>query len=306
MNRISTSQVAARAVELILDRQRGLSDLQQTISTGRKMQRISDDPAAASQAERTRSEIASNTVESRMIGFARLRLAQIEGALGDGQAIMQRARDLMLAANNDTYSDNDRAKFAAELGGLREELFTLANRGDGLGSYLFGGNGSRTAPFTDDGVAVSYVADPGAQNTGSEGRFSTSIDGRSLFETVDNLGAVKTVFQALDDTIASLQDPANATPDLHTAIADQMRILDRGLERFGTARALAGHQMNAIDRAEQDLDRGEVAARERLSELVDADLAQAISDLAQQQTQLDAAMQTYVKISGRSLFDYIR
>ncbi|MEZ5649137.1 MAG: flagellar hook-associated protein FlgL [Burkholderiaceae bacterium] len=306
MSRISTAQIAQRAVETILDRQSSISDLQTTITTGRAMTRISDDPAAASQAERTRSEIATNTVESRMIGFARLRLSQAEGALGDGQEIMQRARDLMIAANNDTYSENDRAKFAAELTGLRNELFSLANRSDGLGSYLFGGYGSRTAPFEDDGVSVTYAADPGAQLVGSDGRFAVSLDGRSLFENVDNLGAVKSVFGAFDDAIAALSDPANATPDLHTAIADQMRIIDGANERFGTARAMAGHQLNAIDRAEQDLQRGELAARERLSDLVDADLAEAISRLAQQQTQLDAAMQTYVKISGRSLFDYIR
>ena len=241
-----------------------------------------------------------------MIGFARLRLSQIEGALGDGEEIMQRARDLMLAANNDTYSANDRAKFASELRGLRGELLTLANRGDGLGSYVFGGYGSRNAPFEETGGAVGYVADAGTQVTGQAATYATSIDGRALFETVDNLGAVKSVFGAIDNAIVALEDPANAVPDIHTNMADQMRIVDGALERFGTARAFTGQQMNAADRVARDLERGEASARERLSTLVDADLAEAISSLAQQQTQLDAAMQTYVKISGRSLFDYLR
>lgn len=306
MNRISTAQVAQRAIDLIQDRQARISELQQVVSGGRSLVLPSQDPAAASQAERTRSEVAGASIEGRMLGFARLRLSQIEGALGDGDEIMLRARDLMLAANNDTYSDNDRAKFAAELRGLRAELFTLANRGDGLGSYLFAGYGSRNAPFEDVGTGVQYVADAGSQITGQSTRYAISIDGRSLFETVDNLGAVKSVFTAIDDAIVALEDPGNAVPDIHTAMADSLRIVDAGKERFGTARALAGQQLAAADRAEQDLARGESAARERLSDLVDADLAEAISELAQQQTQLNAAMQTYVRISGQSLFDYLR
>ncbi|MEZ5739202.1 MAG: flagellin [Burkholderiaceae bacterium] len=78
------------------------------------------------------------------------------------------------------------------------------------------------------------------------------------------------------------------------------------LERFQVSRASIGHQLNAADRADEEIARGEVGAKERMGELVDVDLAEAISAMSQRQTQLDAAMQTYVKMSGLSLFDYLR
>lgn len=306
MDRISTSLIASRAVDIILERQAQLSDLQQTVATGRRVLRPSDDPVAAAQAEQTRSDIARMQVETRMIDFARQKLQQAEGALADGNDIMQRARELLIAANNDTYGASDRANFAQELRGLRNELLGLANRGDGLGSYLFGGIGSRTAPFEQTADGITFVADAGTRETGQAYRLATSIDGRELFGSADPGGGSNSVFTMLDETIAALQNAAIDPQALHIDVAAGIDGVDAAIDRFNNGRALLGQHLGAADRAEQDIARGTLGANERLSSLVDADLAEAISALAQGQTELDAAMQTYVKISGQSLFDYIR
>ena len=78
------------------------------------------------------------------------------------------------------------------------------------------------------------------------------------------------------------------------------------MDSFNSTRALLGEQLSAAERALQSLADNEVGARERLSDLADTDLAEAISELNQHQTEVQAAMQTYAQISGLSLFNYIR
>ena len=56
---------------------------------------------------------------------------------------------MVLAAGNPSYSDAERADLAQTLRGLRDQLLSVANRGDGAGGYLFGGQGTSEPPFVD-------------------------------------------------------------------------------------------------------------------------------------------------------------
>ncbi len=306
MTRISTAQVSQQAVDLITSRQAEMARLQTQIATGKRLTTPADDPHAAASTVHQKSEIARLDIERRMVDFAKLKLAQSEGAIGEGVDIYQRARELLLAANNDTYSDGDRASIATELRGLRSDLFSVANRSDGLGAYVFGGNGSRTAPFTEGAGGVAYVADPGVQLTGQERRYATTMDGSGLFATTDKTGASESIFTSLDRTIAMLERTDPVSGDLHAEIESMIDRFDVGLETFNAARGTVGEQLNSVDRRLEQISSGNLVATERLADLTDIDLAEAISALTTRRTELDAAMQTYAQISGLSLFNYIR
>jgi len=76
--------------------------------------------------------------------------------LGSATEAMQQARELLVAAGNGSYTDAERANLGARIRGLREQLFSIANRGDGSGGYLFGGQGSAQPPFVDGTGGVSF------------------------------------------------------------------------------------------------------------------------------------------------------
>lgn len=307
MTRIPTMYAHQRALEAMAQRRSALTNDQLQLSTGKRVNDPADDPLAAAQAERLRSELARITLESRMIGFARQMLSTAESTLGQVGDALQFARESLVTAGNGALAPADRALIAQQLQGVRDQLVSLANRRDGAGGYVFGGQGTTKAPFDMDGHSVVEQANNlggphrGEQQTGIETSYATSQDGGEVF--LDAAG--RTVFEALDEIIGVLKDPSTSGTDLTAGLSVAGDALDAGLERVLMARTRAGEQLRAIDAHENALANGELDARERLSDLVDLDWAAAISSFQNNQTSLEAAMTTYAQIARLSLFNYL-
>jgi len=301
MTRIPTLYAHQRALDAMAQRRTALNADQLQLSTGKRVNDPSDDPLAVAQAERLRSQLARISIENRMIGFARQMLSTAESTLGQVGDALQFARENLVAAGNGAMSAGDRALIAQQLSGVREQLLTLANRRDGAGGYVFGGQGTAAAPFDASGNPVAPAPGPhrGEQQTGLDASYTTSMDGRAVF--VDAAGGA-TLFQQLDDVVAALND---ASADPGAKVSTTIDALDAGLERVLMARTRAGEQLRAIDAHESALASGDLDARERLSDLVDIDYAAAISSFQNNRTSLEAAMTTYAQIARLSLFDYL-
>ena len=108
-------------------------------------------------------------------------MTQAESTLGDAGELLQRARELMVAAGNASYSDAERRSIADELQSLRDQLFALANRGDGAGTYLFGGQGSTQKPFIDTPAGVQYAAADGEMLTERPTGLPLTTDGKAAW-----------------------------------------------------------------------------------------------------------------------------
>jgi flagellar hook-associated protein 3 FlgL len=94
--------------------------------------------------------------DQRGLEASRSAMQQVEGALGSATEAMQQVRELLVAAGNGSYTDAERANLGARIAGQREQLFAIANRGDGSGGYLFGGQGAAQPPFVDGVGGVSF------------------------------------------------------------------------------------------------------------------------------------------------------
>lgn len=307
MNRIATATIFERAIAAMSGQQSRLAELQAQVGTGRKAMRPADDPVAASQGASVRGEIARNEVERRMLGFAANILGQADTALGRGTDALDSVRELVLRARNANFTPADRASMAQEIQSLRDELLMVANSRDGAGGFIFGGQGARTAPFVELGGGVVYDAVPGNQTVGLDMSAWTALDGHAAFMAVpDGNGGQQTIFEALDSVVATLSDPSATNEELMAATGATLDGLDGGLEALLLARTKVGEHLRTIERADAALEDGTLDARSRLSGIEDVDYAAALSEFAQVQTSLNAAMQTYAKLSANSLFDYIR
>jgi flagellar hook-associated protein 3 FlgL len=118
----------------------------------------------------------------------------------------------------------------------------------------------------------------------------------------------QSVFSTLQQLITVLQTPVN-TPANNAALGNglnrALQNIDQALNKALTIRTAVGgreRELDAVTSASGDAD---TQYQARLSELQDTDYAKAISDLTRQKTALDAAQQTFVKVTGRSLFDFI-
>lgn len=309
MTRIPTMYAHQRALDALAQRRSALTNDQLQLSTGKRVNDPSDDPLAAAQSERLRSQLARIAIETRMAGFARQMLSTAESTFAQVGDALQFARESLVSAGNGAMSAGDRAMIAQQLRGVREQLVSLANRRDGAGGFVFGGQGTTAAPFdvvTGEPVAPASPPGPsgphpGEQRTGIDARYTTTQDGRAIF--VDEGG--QTLFGALDDVIDLLETDGAGGPALTSGLATATDALDAAHERVLMARTRAGEQLRAIDAHEAALANGDLDVRGRLSDLVDLDYAAAISRFQNNHTSLEAAMTTYAQIARLSLFDYL-
>lgn len=305
--RLSTNFQYQTNIEAISDRSSALQRTQQSIASGTQLTAPSDDPQAAAEAERTRTKLARIELERRTIGYARSILGQADGALSDAVGTLQTAREQLITAGNGVYGASERKAIATQLTGLRQQLLAAANRPDGVGGYLFGGQGSLSAPFVDNGQ-VTYTAQAGSAQVGSELSMTTSLDGRSTFTDIapaSGSGPNANVFDTLQTAIAQLNDP-NADPAaLRAAVSGAIDVVDRAIDSTSLRRTEVADQLNRIDAHENELGNMELQDKSYLSSLIDVDLAQAISQMNAQQAAQDAAMKTYQALAKLSMFNYM-
>ncbi len=286
------------------DRQSKLLRAQEELSSGRKVLVASDDPMAAADAERARSQLRRIDVQRRMDDFARNMLGQAEVTLSRVTDLYQSLREGFVQAGNGSLAAGDRVLLATQFRGYREELLTLANRSDAAGGYVFGGQGSAGAPFAP-GAPVSYLAQAGEQQVGLDASVPTSLDGRAAFMTVQTASGMKSIFSVIDDAIAVLEDASASPAAVSAAVTGAIGGMDAALELVQIKRTQAGEHMRAIDSREQLAESGRIELQAQLSKLIDLDFSKSLSDFALNQTAQQAAMRTYSEISKMSLFDYL-
>lgn len=113
-----------------------------------------------------------------------------------------------------------------------------------------------------------------------------------------------TVLQ-LAEAFESGADDAASLAQLHNTVNRSLEALDLASENILTTRAQVGSRLNLGESQQGYNDAYLLVAQESLSNVQDLDYAEAIFRLQQQLTGLQAAQQTYTKIQGLSLFNYL-
>ncbi len=181
--RLGTANTYDNALQNLYVRQSDLSSQQEKLTSGKNVNRPSDDPTASAVAERALTRISRVATEQRALGVQRNAITMAESTLGDATYLMQDIRDLMVNAGNGSYNAAARATIAEQMRGLRDQLFSFANRTDTNGIPLFGGLGSAAAPFTDAAAGVTFNGTPG-QRSSTEVALPTAMDGQAIWMNV--------------------------------------------------------------------------------------------------------------------------
>ena len=179
--RVATAHAFDTSLDALTKRQREMTEAQMQLSTGKRVNRASDDPAAAAQAERALSKSARADASQRAAESSRNMMTLTEGAMGEAGELLQQVREALVAGGNATYTDVERQGVAQKVAGLREQLLAIANRSDGAAGYLFGGQGSSQPPFVDTTTGVQFRGTAGQISAASEDNLPLSADGRSVW-----------------------------------------------------------------------------------------------------------------------------
>lgn len=281
---------------LALDRQQedhAISEL----STGRKVNQPSDDPAAVAGLIVNNSQASAVNSYLSNISSLQATLQVADSTLNSVVTNLSQAITLAIEGANSTVNQTDRDAIAQEVNGIQQQILEYANQSF-QGNYLFAGTAVKTKPFVADSSSpsgVSYVGNTGVNNVeiGEGQAVPANLPGSQLFTASGS-----DVFQALADLSSALQSGSN----IPAAEAE----VENAFSQVNAQRAFYGTTLSRLNTATSFLNEEKLQLSQEENNLVGADMATAASQLTQAETALDATLSAGGKISQYSLLDFLR
>lgn len=264
------------------------------VSTGKQLQRPSDDPFGVSKSMNLKSSIASNEQYQRNISNASLWLDETDQVMNQTVNILHRAKELAVQGNSETMSAQDREVIAKEIEQLSEQIRQFANTKVN-DKYLFNGQKTNQPPYPEqdsyqtnsfDTGAVTFAVADGVTikaNVTVEELFGSAEDETNLFKTLENLAT-----------------------SLRAGESAQLGAMDKGLDRVLTTWAEVGAMTQRVEAVENRLKDSNIQLQSMLSKIEDVDYAEAITKLKSEESIYQASLSVTSKIIQSSLVDFIR
>ncbi|MEP9362239.1 flagellin [Nocardioides sp. CN2-186] len=277
---------------------------QEQLTTGRIINRPSDDPSGATTAMRIRSSMAMQDQYVRNGDDAVGWLNQADGTLTSVTDQVRRAREIALQGANDGAMGQDaRDALATEIDQIRQGLVSSANT-TYLDRPIFGGltAGGRAYDYQvpgDSSTQVDFIglSDPnGVVRTIADGaKVRVDVEGPDVFGQPND-----TVFDHLTALAASLRsgNTAGITSAVDSLAVDGTRVTN--------VQAEIGARTNRVERAQSVATDSALSLKSSLSEVENTDLAKATVDLGLQNVAYQAALGATARVIQPSLLDFLR
>jgi flagellar hook-associated protein 3 FlgL len=270
----------------------------QQVSTGKRVNQLSDDPSASS--EMVRSLSVSATIDQYTSNATSLlpRLQQADSALSSVVTQLTQAVTLGTQGANSSVNTADRQALAVQVQGILDSVGSLANT-KYQGAYLFAGTDSSAAPFIADAASSTgydYNGNSGTNQVqiGDSLTVASGVAGDQLFTTgTDVLGSLNGLITALRNGTST--DIGNAT----AAVTSALTQLDQQRTPIGTA-------ITQLDAQETYLSQETVTLSTQQNSLTGMSLAEAATNLSQAETDNSAALAAAARALPTSLLSYLK
>lgn len=319
--RVATSTAYSQGVTSMNTQNFKLNKTMLQLSTGKRIVTPSDDPAGAAKV------LGLNQAKSRTeqfqdnIDVLKSSLQVEETALDSIVNTLQRVRELTIQANNDTYDGTQRAAISLEIQEHFEAITGFANTTNGNGEFLFGGYNNRDVPFENVAGVVNYRGDQGQQLLQISATRQVA-SGDNGFDSFMNLrgtdngsnpadGIPMSVFAVVKELQVALENNDGVISGVvgaetfHETMSRAIDNIDVALGQIVDIEASIGARLNAIENQENANEDYLVQLATTLSNTQDLDYNEAVSRLEQEQIGLQASQQTFTKIQGLSLFNFL-
>jgi flagellar hook-associated protein 3 FlgL len=276
-----------------------LLEYQRQVSTGKRIEKPSDDPSATLGSIGEHAETAAIDQYARATDTVASRLAVVDTVLSDLITQLERAQVSAASARGTTKTQLQRDAAATDLEGIRDTIFGDMNTSFN-GTFVFSGSASTVAPYSRVGSG------PVSAYAGSTSEMIVDIDRQRAVKIAFN-GELLTqgsdaqdIFAEFDDLIAAVRAGDDA------AIDAGMTALERMFDRVSTAQGRVGADLRTLDEQKIRLSELGRASAKRLSSLEDTNMAEAITGMAQADAAYRAALGAVSSVTRMSLMDYLR
>lgn len=291
----SKSELTAR----IAAQQGRLSVLQERLTTGKRINRPSDDPAGAEAVMNIRTTQTEIEQFRRNAEAAWQKLTTADDTLSIYENVIDRVRTLVSRGISDTTTQQAKNALATELETLRTQVLSIANTRYG-DAYVFGGTRQNAPPF--DPTTAAPAATP---TTAQYVQVEPGANAIATGATADTIfaDATSNIFDDLTDAIAALRGTGGTAADRATLQATMSRA-NAYSEQANAARIRIGSNMNFTEIAKERLSTDSASLEERAAFIEGADFAATAVEFSKAQTSLEAMLQV-TSYKRRTLFDYL-
>jgi len=267
MSVINTNIRALASTNAIAANERAMQKTMQSLSTGSRINKASDDAAGLSVRENMTSQINGLNAAVRNANDAINMLQTADGSLNEVSDMMQRMRELGTLAQNDTYSTAQKKSMDDEYQALASEIGRISTNTQWNKFNLLTGSGGEV------GLGSAFTFQIGA-NAGQI--ITTTIANQAIVSTAATAPAQ---YSAISGTSLTTGQLASA------AVAG----LDDALSTLNANRSKIGAGINRLEHAINNLTNVAQNATDSRSRVTDTDYSKATSDLAKQQIIAQAA-----------------
>jgi len=272
-NVINTNVKALMASNALNKNGRVQQNVMESLSTGKSINRASDNAAGLSIRETMTSQINGLNAAVKNANDSISMLQTADGALNETSSMLQRMRELAVLSVNDTYSSTQKTAMSTEFNQLSSEIDRISVQTQWNGMAILNGSGGL---FSGVGSSGQFTFQVGA-NTAQT--ISVTIGNVAITSAAGTTPAIVGTLGGLSG--ASVATAAGAT----LAIA----ALDTALTTLNTQRSTIGAMVNRLTHAVDNLTNVAQNAEDSRSKVEDTDYAAATSELARTQIIAQAA-----------------
>ncbi len=283
--------------DAIQQSEQSLNTALQQLTTGKRVNQLSDDPAAS--ANLVRSLSASANVDrytantSAVLGT----LQTADSALSSVVTSLNQAITLGIQGANGSNNAANRQAAAIQVQGILANVVAQANTSY-QGSYLFAGSTTQTPPFVAAPVTGQYVytgnSTVNSVQVGDSLSVQINLPGDQVFTNGANvLGSLQTLISALQ----------TGTP---AQIGAATTAITTALNYVGQQRVPLGSTVNQLNAQDNFLSLESLTLITQQTALVGVDIAKAATDLSQAEVQHSAVLAAAAKVLPQTLLDYLK
>ena len=269
----------------------------QELATGRSVNNLSDNPAAAAALVNNDSLTSENDQYLTNLTDLQGKFQAGSSALNSAVQLMTTAISLGTEGATGTLSASQRQAIAQQVQGIQKQMLALANTSY-EGTYIFSGTDVTTQPFTQSPSSPSGVQYDGNDDVttveiGEAQSIQSNVAGDQIFANANG-----NVFQALNDLVNSL----NSGTGIEAANTE----VQQAFSQLTTQQAFYGNALSQLQNSQNYLNQEQIDLSTIQNQLVGANMTQAATDESQSATAEEAALSATAQIlSLPTLLNYV-
>jgi len=263
-----------------------IARFQSDISSGKRLQTASDDPAAWARVAVIKRVESNQQTWLTNVDTASAVADQVSSVFEGLQNSFTRAGELMVDANNATKTPSDRQAIATELLGIADDIDAAATTVDSRGLPLFPAD-------TPLPIPISRVLQISATDTKA-----------NVFDNVTTTAGVVSLSQILRDAAAAITNPDDALRATDSAASNDA--VQAAITHITALVGQHGVRAGRIDDIKEQLQTNASSLEEERGDLEGTDITGTVAKLQANLLSLQAAQAIFARINQSTLFDLIK